>query len=206
MKDARIRLGEKEAASLQELAKSQNITQPALLRRIVKEYLANASGQPAGMPDNQFVFRSSDTFHHHTTMKFAVPVDMASAIASLVDKGYYPYRTREDVIRDSLYHRLEWLNANKDLGLGSFLRRFRAIDRILSEEEQEVEFAGRLTRMDMLVRGAPDDDERRNLVNQVLDQVREMPSSSWQKRYLEEIKSRWPNLIVSWDMKTRKEE
>ncbi|GAJ10295.1 unnamed protein product [marine sediment metagenome] len=51
-----------------------------------------------------------------------------------------------------------------------------------------------------------DDDGRRSLVNQVLNQVREMPSSSWQKRYLEEIKTRWPNLIVSWDMKARKEE
>jgi len=206
MKDTRIRLGEKETAALQELAKSQNITQPALLRRIVKEYLANTGGQPVGMPDDQFAFRSSDTFHHHTTVRFALPVDMASAIAGLVDKGHYPYRTREDVIRDSIYHRLEWLNANKDLGLGTFLRRFRAIDRILSEEEQEVEFADRLTKMDVLVRGAPDDDERRALVNQVLDEVRSMPSSSWQKRYLEEIKNRWPNLIDRWDMKHRKEE
>jgi len=205
MKDTRIRLSEKETDALEELAKNQNIAGSTLLRRIVQEYLTG-SQKPIGMPDDQFVFRASDAHHHHTTVRFALPVDMASAIAGLVDRGHYPYRTREDVIRDSLYHRLEWLNANKNLGLGAFLRRFRAMDRILSEEEEEAEFANRLARMDPLVRGAPDDNERRALVNQVLNEVREMPSSSWQKRYLEEIKSRWPDLIDSWNMKTRKEE
>ena len=204
MKDVRIRLGEKEAASLKELSKNQNITQIALLHRIVQEYLSS-SQKLIGMPDDQFVFRASDAHYHHTNMRFALPVDMASAIAGLVDRGHYPYRTKEDVIRDSLFHRLEWLNENRNLGLGAFLRRFRAIDRILSEEEQEIEFADRLTRMDGLVRGAPDDDERRALVNQVLDEVREMPSSSWQRRYLEEINSRFPNLIDTWNMKRRKE-
>ncbi|GAI68887.1 unnamed protein product [marine sediment metagenome] len=206
MKDTRIRLSEKETTSLKEVAKSQNITQATLLHRIVKEYLSSASGQPISLPDDQFVFRSSDTHHHHTNMRFALPVDMASAIAGLVDRGHYPYRTREDVIRDSLFHRLEWLNTNKDLGLGASLRRFRAIDRILSEEEQETEFADRLAKMDVLVRGAPDDAERRSLINQVLDEIREMPSSSWQKHYLKEIKDRWPNLINLWNMKERKEE
>ncbi|GAI79575.1 unnamed protein product, partial [marine sediment metagenome] len=39
MKDMRIRLGEKEAASLKELAKNQKMTQTTLLHRIVQEYL-----------------------------------------------------------------------------------------------------------------------------------------------------------------------
>ncbi|GAI61789.1 unnamed protein product, partial [marine sediment metagenome] len=72
--------------------------------------------------------------------------------------------------------------------------------------EQEVEFANRLSTMDRLVRGAPDDDERRSLVNEVLDEVKAMPSSSWQKHYLEEIKKLWPNLITPWNMRDRKKE
>ncbi|MBA7534068.1 hypothetical protein ES705_26314 [subsurface metagenome] len=205
MKDTRIKLSEKETGILEELAKDQGIAPSTLLSRVVREYLSG-SQKPISIPGDQFVFRSSDTHHHHTNMRFALPADMADAIAGLVDKSYYPYRTKEDVVRDSLYHRLEWLNANKDLGLGAFIRRFRAIDRILSEEEQEVEFANRLSTMDRLVRGAPDDDERRALVNEVLDEVKAMPSSSWQKHYLEEIKKLWPNWITPWNMRDRKKE
>lgn len=205
MKKSQIQLSEKETKSLEELAKSQDVAPSTLLRRIVKDYLSG-SQKRIGTPDDQFVFRSSDAHHHHTNMRFALPADMADAIAGLVDKGHYPYRTKEDVVRDSLYHRLEWLNANKDLDLGAFLRRFRAIDRILNEEEMETEFANRLARMDTLVRGAPDDDERRALVNEVLDEVKAMPSSSWQKHYLEEIKKLWPNWIIPWNMKNRKKE
>lgn len=207
MKEKRIKLSEKEFNALEESAKNQEIAPSTLLRNIVREYLAGSQEPvPAGTPDDQFIFRASDAKGHHTTTRFALPTDMADAIAGLVDKGCYPYRTREDVIRDSLYHRLEWLDTNKDLGLGAFLRRFRAIDRILSEEEQEIEFANRLARMDTLVRGAPDDDERRALVNEVLDEVRRMPSSSWQKHYLEEIKKLWPNWITPWNMRDRKKE
>ena len=207
MKGTSTKLSESEAGSLEEIAKSQDIAPSTLLRRIVQEYLSGGQEPaPAATPDDQFVFRASDAKGHHTTTRFALPTDMADAIASLVDKGHYPYRTKEDVIRDSLYHRLGWLNANKDMGLGAFLRRFRAIDRILSEEEQEIDFANRLSRMDALVRGAPDDDERRALVNEVLDEVQQMPSSSWQKHYLEEIKKLWPNLITSWNMRDRKKE
>lgn len=207
MKKVSTQLSEKEMDSIEKLAKDRGTTTYKLFRGIVQEYLTGEQKPtPTGIPDDQFVFRASDDYHHHTTMRFALPADMADSIAGLVDKGHYPYRTKEDVVRDSLYHRLEWLNANKDLGLGAFLRRFRAIDRILSEEEQEVEFANRLARMDTLVREAPDDDERRALVNEVLDELKAMPSSSWQKHYLEEIKKRWPQLILPWNMRDRKKE
>lgn len=65
---------------------------------------------PEYSPD-KFYCRSSDTHGHYRHVRVNVPPTMAGMLESMVESGGIPeYRTSQDVIRDAIVHRLEYLN------------------------------------------------------------------------------------------------
>lgn len=51
------------------------------------------------------------------SMSVTIPAAMASQIGRIVQSGEFPYKTREDLIRDALHHRLHHLDGIGDLGV-----------------------------------------------------------------------------------------
>ena len=154
----------------------------------------------------EFVFHSTDEKGHSATVRVNIPNDMAQMVNQIVQKGYFEYRTREDIIRDSLYHRLAWLDANRDLGLGEKLRRLRSLDYILEDENERIEFQHRMEKLGQELAAIPDEEEQKRLVSDLASQVHLMPEGYWKKRHLAYLKDHYGHLIKPWSMKDRKEE
>lgn len=79
------------------------------------------------------------------SMSVTIPAAMASQIGRIVQSGEFPYKTREDMIRDALHHRLHHLDQMGDLGIETrrriaLWRRQEELDR----HEAEIEATERL--------------------------------------------------------------
>lgn len=154
--------------------------------------------------DDEFVFHATDKRGHHTTMRFALPVDMAQTISQIVEKGYFPYRTKEDVIRDALYHRLRWLEENKSIQLGGMLQRIRGISEILNQELFASQFQEHISNLDAaLGKLAGDEEAQSRLVNTIMEQVLEMPAGHWKRKYTSYLKQHYGEFLKPWSMERR---
>lgn len=154
----------------------------------------------------EFVFHSTDEKGHSSTVRVNIPNDMAQMMNQIVQKGYFEYRTREDIIRDSLYHRLAWLDTNRGLGLGEKLRRLRSMDYILDDEQERIEFQHRIEKLGQELATIPDEDEQKRLVSGLASQVQSMPEGYWKKRYLAYLKDHYGHLVKPWSMAERTED
>lgn len=107
--------------------------------------------------EEDFVTRASDEKGHHSSVTVAIPEQVAEIITQIVEKGYFPYRSKADLIRDALYHRLKWLIEKHELGYGALLRSERAIDHIVNTTAHSKEVQKRLEKLDeaMAERAAP---------------------------------------------------
>ncbi len=153
----------------------------------------------------ELVFHSTDDKGHSSTVRVNIPNDMAQMINQIVQKGYFEYRTREDIIRDALYHRLAWLDANHNLGFGEKLRRLRSMDYILEDESERIEFQSRIEKLSQELLAIPDKDEQRRLVSDLANQIHSMPNGYWKKRHLAYLKDHYSHLLKPWSMADRKE-
>lgn len=154
----------------------------------------------------EFIFHSTDEKGHSATVRVNIPNDMAQMINQIVQKGYFEYRTREDIIRDALYHRLAWLDANHDLGLGEHIRRLRAMDYIIEKESENIAFQGRIERLNQELASIPDEGEQKRLINAIMEEVYSMPKGYWRSRYLTYLKDHYGHLIKPWSMAERRED
>ncbi len=156
----------------------------------------------------EFVFHATDKKGHHTTLpRLAIPPEMDQIMNEIMARPRFCYRTKADIVRDALYHRLSWLCDNSDLGLGDMLRRVKAIDEVLAEEEARVDYERQMEKLGAVVAAISDSPERQSeIVSSVADEVRQMPEGYWRNRYLTHLKNRYPHLLKPWSMKDRKEE
>lgn len=74
----------------------------------LEKYLEEA--HKAGYDQDNFYFRSTDDKGHSTTLRLCIPLYLGGDLKRIVDTGYFPYRTPEDIGRDALYHRVHHLN------------------------------------------------------------------------------------------------
>lgn len=61
---------------------------------------------PGGYSREEFYTSSRSADGQSVTLSVTVPAHMASQLAALIQSGKLPVRTREDVVRDALHHRL----------------------------------------------------------------------------------------------------
>ena len=102
-------------------------------------------------PD-EFVFHATDQKGHHSTLpKVAIPPEMGQLLNEIMASGDFPYRTKLDIVRDALYHRLKWLCDNQGLGHGDLLKRIKAIDAILAEEEASSKYLQQMEALDTVL-------------------------------------------------------
>jgi len=156
----------------------------------------------------EFIFHATDKKGHHATLsKVAIPPEMDEMMNQLLTRPKFPYRTRADIVRDALYHRLSWLCEHDDLGFGDQLKWVKAIDEILSEEESRLDYETQMDRLGKVLAGISDSPERcQEVVQSILNEIYSMPSGYWKQRYLTFIKNRYGHLIKSWNMANTEEE
>jgi len=156
----------------------------------------------------EFIFHATDKKGHHATLsRIAIPPEIDQVMNEIIAKPHFSYRTKADIVRDALYHRLSWLCDNADLGFGDMLRRVKAIDEILEEEEARIDYERQMDKLGAVVAAASDSPERQSeLVNSVADEIRRMPEGYWKTRYLTHLKNRFGHLLKPWDMAQRKDE
>lgn len=95
--------------------------------------------------EDEFYCASRSADGQSMTVSVSVPAHVGSMISHLVQKGEFPYRTREDFWRDAAHHRLHKLNELGELGPEAsrriaLWRRQEELDR----HEAEVEATERL--------------------------------------------------------------
>lgn len=72
-------------------------------------------------PD-KFYTHATDQKGHSSQFRVAFPPNVASQIASLAASDKYPdYQTAQHVIRDAVFHRLQWLTENNVVDLSGML-------------------------------------------------------------------------------------
>lgn len=167
--------------------------------------------KPTGLPEpsdgkepveeHQFIFHSTDKKGHHATLpKMAVPAELMQCMNQIITKGKFPYRVINDIARCGLFHEIAWCLEHMDDGYGDMLQRVRAIDEILAEEESRLKFEKQIQDILSIVSSVSDSAEKqKDIVNNVMEQVRNMPAGYWKERYLKSIRSQFGNLISGWD-------
>lgn len=155
----------------------------------------------------EFVTRASDEKGHHTGVTVAIPEQVAEIISQIIEKGYFPYRSKADLIRDAIYHRLKWLIEKHELGYGALLRSERAIDHIVDSVLHSKETNERLKKLDQAMADLSGDEEAQvDLVNLVHSEIMAMPEGHWRKRHLDYVKDHYRHLIKPWNMQERGKE
>ena len=143
-----------------------------------------------------FVFHASDEKGHSAHVRVNLATEIAQVMTEIVAKGNFPYRTREDLIRDAIYHRLGALVEMGNLGYGDQLRRLEGIDCILKNEESAKRFLDQMETLDSVIRGAAGSAEHQGeILEAILDQVNQMSDPYWRQLYTNRIRDRHGHLI-----------
>ncbi len=151
--------------------------------------------QPDG-PD-KFLFYSTDQKGHHATLpKVAIPPEMDQLLNEIMASGNFPYRTKLDIMRDALYQRLVWLVDNQQMGHGDLLKRIRAMDSILCQEEASAKYLEQMQALDRVMGKISDNlDYQRQIVNSFFAEVQQMADSYWKSRYVKHLEERYGHLL-----------
>ncbi|MBL7209318.1 MAG: hypothetical protein ISS52_04400 [Dehalococcoidia bacterium] len=146
---------------------------------------------------DEFVFYATDQKGHHSTLpKVAIPPEMDQLLNEIMASGDFRYRTKLDIVRDALYHRLKWLCDNQGLGHGDLLKRIKAIDAILAEEETSYKYLERMEALDRVINRVSDSMEyQRQLVHSFFREIQQMADSHWKSRYLKHLEERYGHLL-----------
>jgi len=164
--------------------------------------MATGMGKGLSFPkdDEDFVFHATDKKGHRVDIRAAIPPEIDQILNQIIARPHYPYRTKADIIRDSLYHRVKWLCENVDGGYGQMLRCVKAIDDILSEEKLRQDFDKQLRQLRSTLGNTDDPERMKLLVNGVAKQVYEMAEGYWKERYLKTLKNEFGYLLEPWSM------
>ena len=83
----------------------------------------------------KFFCESTDRHGHHSTVKANIPPTIHTQIATIVQGGKVPaYRTMQDLVRDAIFHRLQYLN--EEILKDPKLARVISIEMRLSEQQR----------------------------------------------------------------------
>lgn len=150
-----------------------------------------------------FIFNSQDEKGHSSHLRVAVSRDMFMMIAEIIEHGYFPYRTKEDLVRDAIYHRLFFLNDKKDLGLGRELRRMKARQGIIEKYQTEKEHIKWLEQLEIMLGEITDETIRGSLVAEAYEQIVTEPDPYWKQKGLDVLKSRYARYVPEFSLDNR---
>lgn len=205
MKTLTTKLEDEEREEFEKRAQARGMSPFALLRELATDYLSGR--HPFELRTEDFIFHATDKKGHNTTWRFALPLDMAETVSELVEKRYFPYRTKEDVIRHGLYVVLKALDAARNLGYGEMLRRKAIIHHILAEQLEAADFKDWVREIEEAMTGLGKDEKaQRKLVNKVWQEMLQMPEGHWKTEYQEYLKRGYSHLLTPWNMAERGEE
>jgi len=96
-----------------------------------------------------FYTRSQDDKGHSINLRVTIPVNLSGMIGFLVESPAWPeYRTSQDVLRDALVHRLEWVSAQTGREQVPSIREALQRERLLARLDAERADAARRTDME----------------------------------------------------------
>jgi len=160
----------------------------------VKKDLKDASNP------EEFIFHAADEKGHTKTMRVNVPTDLAQMLHQIVQKGHFPYRTDEDVIRDALFHRLAWLNENKDLDLKDYLTYTWAMDAALNQVESAHKFQEWMASLNGKMTILLNDSARQIFLQKILEATYKIRDDYWREQHLSYLKNHYSHLLKRFDM------
>jgi len=152
-----------------------------------------------------FIFHAADENGHGTTLRVRLSPSMMYELQVMIARQVGPYRTREDIVRDALYHRVAWIHANKEqvAELGDTQRRIAAMHMQVEYARQMAEFGKALDEMDKVLREIPTMDKREVVVNNVWQQVLQVEDDSWREVFAEKVRHNYSNYLWPFDMGRR---
>ena len=153
-------------------------------------------------PENleEFVFHATDRRGHCVSLRIAIPPEMDEMMNQILTRPKFPYRTKADIVRDALYHRLSWLCEHDNLGFGEQLKRYKSLDAVLKEEESCLHYEERIKRLGDILTKIGDPERCKKVIQDFLDKIYAMPEGYWKKRHLDAVKDRYSHYIEPWDM------
>ena len=205
MKTLTTKLEDEEREEFERRAQGRGMSPSALLKELAEDYLSGR--HPFELRIEDFIFHATDKKGHNATWRFALPKDMAETVSELVEKRYFPYRTKEDVVRHGLYVVLKALDAARNLGYGEMLRRKTMMHHIIVEQLEAADFKGWVREIEEAMTGLGKDEKaQRKLVNKVWQEMLQMPEGHWKTEYQGYLKKQYGQLLAPWNMAERGEE
>lgn len=146
-------------------------------------------------PD-EFRIPASDAQGHSSRVWTRIQPGHDRQLDVVANCGWFPYRTKGDVVRHAVKRHLDWLETLA--AIPSVMKQVDAILAIMREEEANEDF--RLVFDSLGVRVAKfltegKIDRARSLVSQVASHIDDMPEGYWRDQYKEELKSRFGYML-----------
>jgi len=127
-----------------------------------------------GYDESKFYTRATDKRGFSQDFHFRVAPDWLRIMEEVFDSKVFPYKTKSDIVRDALFHRLHWLRQQMLSGkqdevavLESTANEARAYMDDLDRVEQVVQSVEAAARRIALI----DPDEAHRLINSALERV-----------------------------------
>jgi hypothetical protein len=153
-----------------------------------------------GYSPDKFYTRATDGKGHSEVVHLKLPPEITSVMAQIVQSRAIPdYRTAQDIIRDAIVHRLQYLRESGMVDgvtgtvagfeeaareVFDFYERMQAFKEIIDRAEKLVADVGR------------DSEEARRAVRKVYEAALAIVDSEyWRNRYLQEIEKRFGDLL-----------
>ena len=151
----------------------------------------------------QFRVPAKDTKGHSDRVWFRCQPGHASALASVVQSGVFPYRTNSDLLRHALVRHLHYLETlNQQLGgkqMPSVLAATDAMLAILRDDLYYTEFHHVLQTLTTQLnthKGLGEFGEARRLLLEVLRCWSTMPEGFWKDKYKKQIETDHKDLLA----------
>lgn len=146
--------------------------------------------------DDDFVFHATDKKGHCAQLRIAVPPDVDQTLTQIIEQHQFPYRTKADIVRDALYHRLKWLDDNHDIGVSDVVHKVRMQHILYRSAEDAKIFKEMMNNLRTTLEQIQDDrEEQVRLVSSIAYEVISMPNGYWRDYTLENIMNSYGSLL-----------
>lgn len=149
----------------------------------------------------EFIFHSTEKKkgHHSVLPKIAIPPELDQLMTEIMARTHFPYRSKADIVRDALFHRLAWLCDHMEDGHGDMLNRVKIINAAIAAEQTRVDYEEVIQGLKPVLLSLSDSlEQQKILVGTVMEQIRNMPAGYWREKYLDQMKSQYGHLIEGW--------
>ena len=163
------------------------------------------ASEAGGYDPDEIMNRSQDHNGHSTNQRVYIPPAWKAMMEQVTQSDQWPeYRGYQDVVRDSLYHRLHWIATQKNRGrfpdVKSAMIRARYLKRLEADIEYEAEIRAFREKVDRTLAEMLQREEYDAVQSYVEDLLQDMDNFKGREQerltnqlhtYLERAKGRW---------------